>query len=154
MRETETSISGRKNSNGKESSCDRDSAWFLRLEIMWTPCGSLSRLESTASRRSPDSILEGHKVTLAAEVKDFDFGDKRAARRLDIADQYALDSCQEKLLQTAGSSAAKTWIRIVSAYTEARVSAASPPWNSEVEKCVKKGNHGQSIRTAGPDDDA
>ena len=31
---------------------------------------------------------EGHKVTLAAEVKDFDFGDRRAAKRLDIADQY------------------------------------------------------------------
>ena len=39
--------------------------------------------------------LEGHKVTLAAEVKDFDFGDKRAARRLDIADQYALVAARE-----------------------------------------------------------
>ena len=39
--------------------------------------------------------LEGHKVTLAAEVKDFDFGDKRAARRLDIADQYALAAARE-----------------------------------------------------------
>ena len=39
--------------------------------------------------------LEGHKVTLAAEVKDFDFGDRRAAKRLDIADQYALVAARE-----------------------------------------------------------
>ena len=38
---------------------------------------------------------EGHKVTLAAEVKDFDFGDRRAAKRLDIADQYALVAARE-----------------------------------------------------------
>ena len=69
--------------------------------------------------------LEGHKVTLAAEVKDFDFGDRRAAKRL-TSMRWWLPG---KLLKTVGSSAVKTWIRIVSAYTEARVSAASPPWN-------------------------
>ena len=35
------------------------------------------------------------KVTMGAEVKDFDFGDKRAAKRLDLADQYALVAARE-----------------------------------------------------------
>ena len=72
--------------------------------------------------------LEGHKVTLAAEVKDFDFGDRRAAKRLDIADQYALVAAREAV-EDSGIVSGETWIRIVSAYTEERVSAASPPWN-------------------------
>ena len=72
--------------------------------------------------------LEGHKVTLAAEVKDFDLAIGELPR--DWISQTSMRWwLPGKLLKTVGSSAVKTWIRIVSAYTEARGSAASPPWN-------------------------
>ena len=39
--------------------------------------------------------LEGHKVTLAAEVKDFDFGDKRAAEETGYRRPVCAGGCRE-----------------------------------------------------------
>lgn len=36
-----------------------------------------------------------HKVKMGAEVKNFDFGDKRAAKRLDLSSQFALIAAEE-----------------------------------------------------------
>lgn len=39
--------------------------------------------------------LKNHKVTMGAEVKNFDYGDKRAAKRLDRVSQFALTAARE-----------------------------------------------------------
>ena len=41
--------------------------------------------------------IEPHKVKMGAEVKNFDFGDKRAAKRLDLSSQYALTAVREAM---------------------------------------------------------
>ena len=42
-----------------------------------------------------------HKVKMGAEVKDFQFGDKREAKRLDLSSQLALTAAEEAV-QDAG----------------------------------------------------
>ena len=39
--------------------------------------------------------IEGSKAIMAAEVKDYDFGDKRAAKRLDRSNQMAITAARE-----------------------------------------------------------
>lgn len=41
--------------------------------------------------------LKNHKVTMGAEVKNFDYGDKRAAKRLDRVSQFALTAAREAI---------------------------------------------------------
>lgn len=41
--------------------------------------------------------LTNHKVTMGAEVKNFDYGDKRAAKRLDRVSQFALTAAREAI---------------------------------------------------------
>lgn len=83
--------------------------------------------------------LEGHKVTLAAEVKDFDFGDKRAARRLDIADQYALIAAREAVADSGIVSGENVDAERFGIYGGTGIGGIAT-LESEVEKCVKKGN--------------
>ena len=83
--------------------------------------------------------LEGHKVTLAAEVKDFDFGDRRAAKRLDIADQYALVAAREAVEDSGIVSGENVDPDRFGIYGGTGIGGIST-MEHEVEKCVKKGN--------------
>ena len=83
--------------------------------------------------------LKGHKVTLAAEVKDFDFGDKRAAKRLDIADQYALVAAREAVEDSGIVSGENVDPDRFGIYGGTGIGGIST-MEHEVEKCVKKGN--------------
>ena len=83
--------------------------------------------------------LEGHKVTLAAEVKDFDFGDKRAAKRLDIADQYALVAAREAVADSGIVSGENVDPDRFGIYGGTGIGGIST-MEHEVEKCVKRGN--------------
>ena len=82
--------------------------------------------------------LEGHKVTLAAEVKNFDFGDKRAARRLDIADQYALVAAREAVADSGIVSGENVDSDRFGVYGGTGIGGLAT-LESEVTKCVKKG---------------
>ncbi|MFR4798962.1 MAG: beta-ketoacyl-ACP synthase II, partial [Lentihominibacter sp.] len=82
--------------------------------------------------------LEGHKVTLAAEVKNFDFGDKRAARRLDIADQYALVAAREAVADSGIVSGENVDSGRFGVYGGTGIGGLAT-LESEVTKCVKKG---------------
>ena len=82
--------------------------------------------------------LEGHKVTLAAEVKNFDCGDKRAARRLDIADQYALVAAREAVADSGIVSGENVDSGRFGVYGGTGIGGLAT-LESEVTKCVKKG---------------
>ena len=83
--------------------------------------------------------LEGHKVTLAAEVKDFDFGDKRAAKRLDITDQYALVAGREAMADSGIVSGENVDADRFGIYGGTGIGGLAT-MESEVTKCVKKNN--------------
>ena len=83
--------------------------------------------------------IEGHKVTLAAEVKNFDFGDKRAAKRLDIADQYALIAAREAVADSGIVSGENVEAERFGIYGGTGIGGIAT-LESEVVKCVKKGN--------------
>ena len=82
---------------------------------------------------------EGHKVTLAAEVKDFDFGDRRAAKRLDIADQYALVEAREAVADSGIVSGENVDPDRFGIYGGTGIGGIAT-LESEVTKCIKKGN--------------
>ena len=82
---------------------------------------------------------EGHKVTLAAEVKDFDFGDRRAAKRLDIADQYALVAAREAVADSGIVSGENVDPDRFGVYGGTGIGGIAT-LESEVTKCIKKGN--------------
>lgn len=82
---------------------------------------------------------EGHKVTLAAEVKDFDFGDRRAAKRLDIADQYALVAAREAMADSGLVSGENVDPDRFGIYGGTGIGGIAT-LESEVTKCIKKGN--------------
>ena len=81
--------------------------------------------------------LEGQKVTLAAEVKDFDFGDRRAAKRLDIADQYALVAAREAMADSGIVSGENVDPNRFGVYGGTGIGGLAT-LESEVSKCVKK----------------
>ena len=54
---------------------------------------------------------------MGAEVKDFDFGDKRAAKRLDLADQYALVAAREAVTDSGIVNTRSSVILSGSAFT-------------------------------------
>lgn len=83
--------------------------------------------------------LEGHKVTLAAEVKDFDFGDRRAAKRLDITDQYALVAAREAVADSGIVSGENVDADRFGVYGGTGIGGLAT-MESEVTKCVKKNN--------------
>lgn len=82
---------------------------------------------------------EDHKVTLAAEVKDFDFGDRRAAKRLDIADQYALVAAREAVADSGIVSGENVDPDRFGIYGGTGIGGIAT-LESEVTKCIKKGN--------------
>ncbi len=82
---------------------------------------------------------EGHKVTLAAEVKGFDFGDRRAAKRLDIADQYALAAAREAVADSGIVSGENVDPDRFGIYGGTGIGGIAT-LESEVTKCIKKGN--------------
>ncbi len=81
--------------------------------------------------------LEGHKVTLAAEVKNFDFGDKRAAKRLDIADQFALVASREAMADSGIVSGENVDPDRFGVYGGTGIGGLAT-MESEITKCVKK----------------
>ena len=87
--------------------------------------------------------LEGHKVTLAAEVKDFDYGDRRAAKRLDIADQYALVAAREAVADSGIVSGENVDPDRFGVYGGTGIGGLAT-LESEVTKCVKKGTPGRA----------
>lgn len=81
--------------------------------------------------------LEGHKVTLGAEVKDFDFGDKRAAKRLDISNQYALTAAREAVADSGIVSGQNVEPERFGIYGGTGIGGINT-LEAEVSKCVKK----------------
>ena len=82
--------------------------------------------------------LEGHKVTLVAEVKNFDYGDRRAAKRLDLADQYALTAAREAVADSGIVSGENVDPERFGIYGGTGIGGIAT-LESEVVKCVKKG---------------
>ncbi len=96
---------------------------------------------------------EGHKVTLAAEVKDFDFGDRRAAKRLDIADQYALVAAREAVADSgivSGENVDPDRFGSLRRYRNRRYRHTG----KRSHEVHQEGQHGESVRSAGTYDDA
>jgi len=83
--------------------------------------------------------LEGHKVTMGAEVKDFDFGDKRAAKRLDKTSQYALIAAREAAADSGIVSGENVDPHRFGVYGGTGIGGLTT-LESEVTKCVSKGN--------------
>lgn len=82
--------------------------------------------------------LEGHKVTLAAEVKDFDYGDKRAAKRLDLSDQYALIAAREAAADSGIVSGENVAPERFAVYAGTGIGGINT-MEGEITKCIKKG---------------
>ena len=81
--------------------------------------------------------LEGHKVTMGAEVKDFDYGDKKAARRLDLADQFALTAAREAIADSGIVSGENVDPDRFGVYGGTGIGGMRT-LEGEVTKCVKK----------------
>ena len=79
------------------------------------------------------------KVTMGAEVKDFDFGDKRAAKRLDLADQYALVAAREAVADSGIVSGENIDPFRFGVYGGTGIGGIAT-YESEITKCVKKDN--------------
>lgn len=83
--------------------------------------------------------LEGHKVTMGAEVKDFDFGDKRAAKRLDKTSQFAIIAAREAVADSGIVSGENVDPHRFGVYGGTGIGGLTT-LESEVTKCVSKGN--------------
>lgn len=79
------------------------------------------------------------KVTMGAEVKDFDFGDKRAAKRLDLADQYALAAAREAVEDSGIVSGKNVDPSRFGVYGGTGIGGIAT-YESEITKCVKRNN--------------
>lgn len=83
--------------------------------------------------------IEPHKVKMGAEVKDFEFEDKRAAKRLDRSSQFALTAAAEAMADSgivSGENVAPERFGIFGGTGIGGISTLE----KEVTKCVKKGN--------------
>lgn len=87
--------------------------------------------------------LEGHKVTLGAEVKDFDFGDKRAAKRLDISNQYALVAAREAIADSGIVSGENVEPGRFAVYGGTGIGGITT-MEADVTKCTKKNTPGRA----------
>ena len=87
--------------------------------------------------------LEGHKVTLGAEVKDFDFGDKRAAKRLDISNQYALVAAREAIADSGIVSGENVEPGRFAGYGGTGIGGITT-MEADVTKCTKKNTPGRA----------
>ena len=82
--------------------------------------------------------IEPHKVKMGAEVKNFDFGDKRAAKRLDLSSQYALIAAEEAVTDSGIVSGENVNAERFGVFGATGIGGIST-LESEVTKCVKKG---------------
>ena len=87
--------------------------------------------------------LEGHKVTHGAEVKDFDFGDKRAAKRLDISNQYALVAAREAIADSGIVSGENVEPGRFAVYGGTGIGGITT-MEADVTKCTKKNTPGRA----------
>ena len=81
--------------------------------------------------------VEPHKVKMGAEVKDFDFGDKRAAKRLDISSQFALIASEEAMKDSGIVSGENVAPERFGVYGGTGIGGISTLEN-EVTKCWKR----------------
>lgn len=83
--------------------------------------------------------IEPHKVKMGAEVKDFEFEDKRAAKRLDRSSQFALTAAAEAMKDSgivSGENVAPERFGIFGGTGIGGITTLE----KEVTKCVKKDN--------------
>lgn len=83
--------------------------------------------------------LENHKVTMGAEVKDYDFGDKRAAKRLDRVAQFALTAAREAVADSGIVSGENVDSDRFGVYCGTGIGGVITLEN-EVVKCVNRNN--------------
>lgn len=83
--------------------------------------------------------LENHKVTMGAEVKNYDFGDKKAAKRLDRVDQFALTAAKEAMRDAGLVSGENVDPDRFGVYCGTGIGGVIT-LESEVVKCVKRDN--------------
>ncbi len=83
--------------------------------------------------------LEHHKVRMGAEVKNYDFGDKRAAKRLDRVAQFALTAAREAVADSGIVSGENVDPDRFGVYCGTGIGGVIT-LESEVIKCVKKDN--------------
>ena len=83
--------------------------------------------------------IEPHKVKMGAEVKGFDFGDKRAAKRLDLSSQYALIAAEEAMNDARIVSGENVKPERFGIFGGTGIGGISTLEN-EVTKCVKRDN--------------
>lgn len=81
--------------------------------------------------------LTGHKVTMGAEVKDYDYGDKKAARRLDRTDQFALTAAREAVEDSGIVSGENVDPSRFGVYGGTGIGGMQT-LEGEVTKCIKK----------------
>lgn len=80
-----------------------------------------------------------HKVKMGAEVKGFDFGDKRAAKRLDISSQFALVAAEEAIKDAGIVSGENVEPERFGVFGGTGIGGISTLEN-EVTKCLKRNN--------------
>lgn len=83
--------------------------------------------------------IEPHKVKMGAEVKDFDFGDKRAAKRLDHSSQFALIAAEEAMKDSGVVSGENIEPERFGVFGGTGIGGITTLEN-EVTKCVKRDN--------------
>lgn len=83
--------------------------------------------------------VEPHKVKMGAEVKDFDYGDKRAAKRLDLSSQFAMIAAAEAMEDSGIVSGENVKAERFGIFGGTGIGGIST-LESEVTKCVNKGN--------------
>lgn len=83
--------------------------------------------------------IEPHKVKMGAEVKDFVFEDKRAAKRLDRSSQMALTAAAEAMKDSGIVSGENVAAERFGVFGGTGIGGVTT-LESEVSKCVKKDN--------------
>lgn len=83
--------------------------------------------------------LENHKVRMGAEVKNYDYGDKRAAKRLDRVAQFALTAAAEAMKDAGLVSGENIEPDRFGVYCGTGIGGVITLEN-EVAKCVKRNN--------------
>ncbi|WP_269477986.1 beta-ketoacyl-ACP synthase II [Hominibacterium faecale] len=80
-----------------------------------------------------------HKVKMGAEVKDFQFGDKREAKRLDLSSQLALTAAEEAVQDAGIVSGENVKPQRFGVFGGTGIGGITT-LEAEVTKCVKKDN--------------
>ena len=83
--------------------------------------------------------LTNHKVTMGAEVKNFDYGDKRAAKRLDRVSQFALTAAREAIASSGIISGENVNPDRFGVYCGTGIGGVIT-LESEVAKCTRRDN--------------